>query len=160
MTSHLQRVLDHQDVKSLTFLAIRHPGWDRKLLALYKKIHRHSPRDIAWPIDGGPPTMFIGDGRVTAEFKFMVVKHTEHMSYILLGSIETAIPVGKSDHEWVLVITGTLWRYGVNDRDGVKAEQITIPCFYNSHTRKGFGLVTLITSYEVYGASPSELQRD
>ena len=162
MTTHQQYVLSNLDVLSLKMLAIRHPEKDRTLLALYKKYYRHQPRDKQWHIDGGPPTAQVKDSgvRLQARLKLMVWKRQECLSYEHQGCIEKAIPVGDSGNEWFLVVTGTLWRYAVGNSDNIKAEDVTITCFYNSHTRKGFGLVPLVTSYEVYGADTYELQAE
>ena len=151
MTSHQQRNLDDQEIFSLTMLAIRHPEKDQSLLALYAKHYRHQPRDKSWHIDGGPPTAQVKDSgvRLHARLKFMVQKSPQLMVFEHAGRIEKAVVVGNTDHEWLLVVTGTLWRYAVDNSDNIKAESVAIPCYYNSHTRKGFGLVPLITSYEV-----------
>jgi hypothetical protein len=162
MTSERQYVLSHLDIQCLNMLAVRHPEKDRTLLALYVKYHKHQPRDKKWHIEGGPPTAHIKDSgvRLQVTLKFYVIRTLETEVFELAGSIQKAIPLGDKGHEWLLVVTGTLWRWGVNNTDNIKAENVTIPCFYNSHTRKGFGLVPMITSYEVYGAGTGELQEE
>ena len=162
MASRLQKDLQFENITSLTMLAVLHPGWDRRLLDLYQAFNLHAPRDKKWHIVGGPGTRQIKDTgvRLQISFKFEVNKGVDFDTFELVGHIEKAVPIDESTTEWLVVVTGTLWRWVVGYDELNKAEKVAIPCYYNSHTRTGFGLVPVTVSYEVNEITINEMREE
>lgn len=143
MTSRKTQELLAQEVTSPTLFAIRFPREHTKLLAWYKKAYWHTPVCEKWVIDGGPPTNLVEKGS-SVIFKFTATYDSEFSMFELEGVIDQVLPVGGTGHEWMLLISGVM----VKKRDhGDTLESVIVPCYYNSHKRCGFGMVTLTTAY-------------
>lgn len=160
MTSRLELNLNEAKIESLNLLAILRPEWDRKLLFLYKNANRRAPRSrCKWTIESGPPKNLFCEAGFQATLRLRVVKTGEFANYELNGTVEKIFPVDGKENEWLIVVTGNLWRGRVNDSDKYTAK-VSVPCYYNSHDRSGFALVTQIASYEVLCESIFDLNRD
>ena len=159
MASLMLNTLKALDIHSLTLLAICYPETDQRLLDLYRSLYQHQPHDSKWQIHNGPSTAAISSQAAPVRFNFRVQRH-DMIPFELIGQVEQAVPVGNNGCEWLLVARGALWRQHENDSYNMKYEGAAIPCFYNSHSRKGFGLVPLVISYEMLVVSIPELQEE